>query len=112
VTTQASFQGAVDAWDTSDLYRFDVTGPQMLSVKLDGMVGRSTNQESLGAVVKGSSHFHHFQNQSPTFETPEEKTIAPSTQTIAPLQDIQTDCADEVAEEARPPTYKCKRAIA
>jgi hypothetical protein len=44
----------------------------MLSVKLDGMVGRSTNQESLGAVVKGSSHFHHFQNQSPISETPED----------------------------------------
>ncbi|NJM47005.1 MAG: VCBS repeat-containing protein [Alkalinema sp. RU_4_3] len=62
LTTQASFQGAVDAWDRADVYRFDVSGTQMLSVKLDGEM-RSTNQDvnlallgSNGAMLKESKN--------------------------------------------------------
>jgi Bacterial Ig-like domain/Bacterial pre-peptidase C-terminal domain/FG-GAP-like repeat len=54
LTTQASFQGSVDAWDAVDLYRFDVSGPQVVSVRLDGMVGRSTNQ-NLDMTLFGSN---------------------------------------------------------
>jgi Bacterial Ig-like domain/Bacterial pre-peptidase C-terminal domain len=62
LTAQASFQGAVDAWDTSDVYRFEVSGTQMLSVKLDGAM-RLTNQDvnlvllgSDGAVLRESKN--------------------------------------------------------
>ncbi|NJM49129.1 MAG: hypothetical protein HC860_25615 [Alkalinema sp. RU_4_3] len=44
LTTQASFQGAVDAWDTADVYRFEVSGTQLVSVRLDGMAARTGNQ--------------------------------------------------------------------
>jgi hypothetical protein len=63
LTTQASFQGAVDAWDRADVYRFEVSGTQMLSVKLDGMVVRTGNQDvnlallgSDGAVLRESKN--------------------------------------------------------
>jgi hypothetical protein len=54
LTTQASFQGAVDAWDAVDLYRFDVSGPQMLSVKLDGMVVRTGGNQDVNVAIWGS----------------------------------------------------------
>jgi hypothetical protein len=52
LTTQASFQGAVDAWDQSDVYAFTLNGAQMVRISLNGMGARSENENLNLQVVK------------------------------------------------------------